>query len=102
MPHRNPRSLDEDAPMTRLRHVLPIMFALTLGAGALGCGGSGGTPDAAPANVIVPNLASDEFWTAVKDKVDQGMVTTDDTKSAQLTAPASGATVPKATPPTFT
>jgi hypothetical protein len=68
-----------------------------------GCGGGSAAPDAdVAANVIINCNASDEAWLAMKDLVDTGATTTSDTRAAALTAPADGAVLPAATPPTFT
>ena len=51
---------------------------------------------------LLQDDASDEVLLAMRDKVMQGMVTVDNARAAQLTAPAAGAMVPGATPVAFT
>jgi hypothetical protein len=74
------------------------MFALLGLAFLAGCPAEGGE---ALGTIIRVNDASEETLITIADAVDSGGATIDDTKAAQLVAPAPGAQVPRATPPQF-
>jgi hypothetical protein len=55
-----------------------------------------------PDDAIRVNDASDEVLGTMADAINEDRLVVDDLKAERLTAPAAGASVPAATPPTFT
>jgi hypothetical protein len=84
-----------------MRHGLFVAAALALVALAGGCNSNDGIVVHLD-NAIRVNDAADEVIGTMADAINEGRLVVDDLKAERLTAPADGASVPAATPTTFT
>jgi hypothetical protein len=82
----------------RLRYAAALAVAVAL---AGGCNSNDGIVVDRD-NSIRVNDASDEVLGTMADAINEGRLVVDDLKAERLTAPGGGASVPAATPPTFT
>jgi hypothetical protein len=84
--------------MTYHPRVSGLVLAAAVAA-ASACGGD--EHDDGDLDAVYLDEASDEVLLTLIDAADRGQVTNDDERCAHLTAPADGAELPAATPPTF-
>jgi hypothetical protein len=80
--------------MTRLTCLIAASLAL-----APACGGD---DDEIDADLTLLDEASDEVFLTIRDLVERGEITTDDTAAARMLAPTDGEALSAATAPTFT
>jgi hypothetical protein len=66
------------------------------------CSGDDDGGDQVDADLVQLDDSSDEVFLTIRDLVDRGEVTTDDTAAAQMISPADGESLSAATAPTFT
>ena len=79
---------------------LTCLFCFGLFLAASAC--SGDDDGGVEADLVAIDDASDEVFLTIRDLVDRGEVTTDDTAAAHMLSPADGESLSAASPPTFT